>query len=289
MKTHKITCEIARNYCCIEALKKLGYHPSQQNEKQAWFLSPFRSESKASFKISKTLNRWYDHGAGIGGNVIDLVCLIKQCSIKEALLVLDQENTSFSFQQPYPLEKETSLQITKSIRIKHPALIQYLISRGIKLSVADEFCMEVHYSFKDKNYFAIGLKNISGGFELRNKIYKNSSSPKDITLIKNETKNLVICEGMFDLLTLASHHKNLSKKTNILVLNSISFVKRIIPEVENYYCIELYLDRDNAGLKATETLLKSSHKCLDMSPLYEGFQDINEWWLNREPREGLSL
>lgn len=278
MKSHNISCEIARNYCCIEALKKLRYYAIRQTENQAWFLSPLRSENKASFKVDINLNRWYDHGAGIGGNVIDLVCLIKKCSIKEALQILSKENISFSFQPPFSSQKNEKLKITKATKLQHPALIQYLTSRGIKLSIGNEFCVEVHYSFKDKNYFAIGLKNNSGGYELRSKIYKNSSSPKDITLIKNQKKNLVICEGMFDLLSVASFHNNLSNKADILVLNSISFIEKVIPEIENYNCVELYLDRDNAGIKATKTLLNSSSKCIDMSLLYEGFQDINEWW-----------
>lgn len=278
MKTHKIACEMARNYSCIEALKKFGYYATRQTEKQAWFLSPLRSENKASFKVDLNLNRWYDHGAGIGGNVIDLVCLVKQCSVNEALQILCGENISFSFQQPISSTGTGKLLITKSTILRHPALIQYLASRGIRLSIANEFCSEIYYSYNEKEYFAIGLKNNSGGYELRNRFYKNSSTPKDITLIKNQNKNLVICEGMFDLLSLASYYKNVSSRADILVLNSISFIRKVIPEIQNYLCVELYLDRDNAGIKATKTLLNSSSKCIDMSLLYQGFQDINEWW-----------
>jgi len=72
----KINCETARNFSVEKALEKLGHFPKKTTEKEAWFLSPFRSETQASFKVSKTKNRWYDHGEGIGGNVIDLVCKI---------------------------------------------------------------------------------------------------------------------------------------------------------------------------------------------------------------------
>ena len=68
-------------------------------EKETWFLSPFRSETQASFKVSKTKNRWYDHGEGVGGNVIDLVSRILKCSIKESLDYLNNGITDFSFQQ----------------------------------------------------------------------------------------------------------------------------------------------------------------------------------------------
>ncbi|MCB0458954.1 MAG: DNA primase, partial [Flavobacteriaceae bacterium] len=64
---------------------------------EAWFLSPFRSESQASFKVSKTKNRWYDHGTGIGGNVIDLVIQLMKCTVQEALNFLNNDLSSFSF------------------------------------------------------------------------------------------------------------------------------------------------------------------------------------------------
>ena len=74
MKRKKINCETARDFSVIKTLEKLGHFPKRTTEKEAWFLSPFRSETQASFKVSKTKNRWYDHGEGVGGNVIDLVC-----------------------------------------------------------------------------------------------------------------------------------------------------------------------------------------------------------------------
>ena len=78
-RTIKLTCERARAFPIEKALAKLGHFPTRSTEKEAWFLSPFRSETQASFKVSKKLNRWYDHGAGKGGNVIDLICQINKC------------------------------------------------------------------------------------------------------------------------------------------------------------------------------------------------------------------
>jgi hypothetical protein len=66
MKRKKMTCEIARNICIVRALAKLGHFPKRESEKEAWFLSPIRQETQASFKVDKTLNRWYDHDIGKG-------------------------------------------------------------------------------------------------------------------------------------------------------------------------------------------------------------------------------
>ena len=54
-------------------LNKFGCEPTKNNETEAWFKSPFRNEKTASFKINRKMNRWFDHGEQIGGNVIDFV------------------------------------------------------------------------------------------------------------------------------------------------------------------------------------------------------------------------
>jgi DNA primase len=96
-RTKSLTCERARAFPIEEALAKLGHFPTRTNEKEAWFLSPIRSETQASFKVCKKLNRWYDHGAGKGENVIDLICLITKGTVKEALELLQNEKTFFLF------------------------------------------------------------------------------------------------------------------------------------------------------------------------------------------------
>ncbi len=88
MRQRKLTCEKARSICIVDTLAKLGHFPSRRTEKEAWFLSPLRSETQASFKVSLKLNRWYDFGIGKGGNVIDLVCQLCDCSVGEALQYL---------------------------------------------------------------------------------------------------------------------------------------------------------------------------------------------------------
>ncbi len=282
-RTIKLSCERARNVCIVATMAKLGHFPTRSNEKEAWFLSPFRPETQASFKVSKKLNRWYDHGAGIGGNVIDLVCLITKSSVREALKLIGQDHTSFSFQQQPIFRKEENGPKIVATNIKpltHFALKDYLKSRNIELKSALRYCKEVHYSFKGKSYFAIGLNNDLGGWELRNRYYKNSSSPKDITHIKNGNDKLIITEGMFDLLSILDLNKNLELEYDFLVLNSIAFVQKAKKIMDGYTSIELYLDNDSTGKRTTKKLIKYSKNCKDRSGLYRGFKDMNEWLIH---------
>ena len=50
-------------------LASLGYTPTKQQGNKLWYLSPFRQESHASFKVNTDRNQWYDFGIGKGGNI----------------------------------------------------------------------------------------------------------------------------------------------------------------------------------------------------------------------------
>ena len=277
--TDRLSCERARAFPIERALAKLGHFPTRTNDKEAWFLSPLRLETQASFKVSKRLNRWYDHGEGIGGNVIDLICRIQHCTVSEALRIIGDDQTSFSFQQRTlnGIQKDRGLKVIHARPIRHCALVKYLSERRISVATASSICKEVHYLIRDRRYFAIGLENDSGGWELRNRYYKNCSSPKDSTHIKKGNKKLIVTEGMFDLLSLLEQNSRLPSESDFLVLNSTAFVKRMNTEISAYTDIQLFLDRDRTGIEMTALLLEKYPNSIDMSFHYEGFKDMNEW------------
>ena len=51
MKKEKLQCDTAREISIVELLKKSGFSPQWENNKEAWFLSPIRKESTPSFKV----------------------------------------------------------------------------------------------------------------------------------------------------------------------------------------------------------------------------------------------
>ena len=282
-RTNRLSCERARNVCIVTTLAKLGHFPTKTTEKEAWFLSPFRSENQASFKVSKKLNRWYDHGAGIGGNVIDLICLITKGTVSDALKLIGNDETLFSFQQQPIFREETKINskvtITDVRPLEHVALLGYIKSRGIKFNIANSYCKEVHYTFKGKPYFAIGLQNESSGWELRNKYLKNCTSPKDVTLIGNGHKKVTVTEGMFDMLSIASYQGDSRKENDFLVINSTVFTKKAKLISQGYTTVELYLDNDSNGRSVTKKLMEHRDS-KDMSRIYKGYKDMNEWQIH---------
>ena len=166
--------------------------------------------------------------------------------------------------------------MVKVLDITHPALVQYLVSRGISLNTAKTFCKEVWYQYEENIFFAIGLKNHLGGWELRNKFFKNSSSPKSYTYLQNNHKQLIILEGMFDLLSLATLNDALIKASDIIVLNSLAFIKGIEPYLKNYKSAFVYLDNDKAGRQATKYLMVHHRHVMNKSHIYRNHNDLNE-------------
>ena len=283
MKTQKITCEIARNICLVKILAKLGHFPTKESEKEAWFLSPFRSETQASFKVSKILNRWYDHGEGIGGNIIDFIIKLKGYSVKEVLDFLSQD-ISFSFQQQafqIPEEKENVIEVSNIKKLENKALLNYLSSRSIDIEIAKHYCNEIYYKMKDKTFFSIAFKNDLGGYELRNKYFKGCSGKKAITTIGNNNKCVCVFEGFIDFLSYKTLYKSKQLNEDYIISNSTALIQSLPQKLQRYQNVYACLDNDNAGQKAT-AYLKQNHKgFFDCRMLYSQDNDINDYLMSK--------
>jgi len=276
----KLQCDTARNLSILDFLSSIGMKPRSENSREAWYASPFRMEANPSFKVSKVLNRWFDHGAGVGGNIIDLVVALKNnCPVQEALSILSN-GTSLSFHEQIDsdvIPERNRIEILRVIPIQHPALKRYCCSRSISDLVISRYAYEVHYSLSGNKYFAIGMKNVSEGWELRNQYYKNSSSPKDYTLIRNCHSRLSITEGMFDFFTLVTEDPELATVSDFVILNSLSFLDRMTAILPFYKDIDLYLDNDSSGQHAAKKLCSLYKGCNDISSRYSAYKDLNEW------------
>lgn len=277
MESNLLNWEEARQKSIIKVLGDFGVAPKRQTGKAAWYLSPLRTEREASFCVTLNKNLWYDFGIARGGNVIDLVIELKSCSPIEALRYLSSQ-PSFFFNPPAirkPGRKNT-IHIVQVTEIQHPALIQYLRSRSISISVAKDYCKEVWYKYNGRTHFSIGLPNSSGGWELRNKFFKNSTAPKFYSLITQQREKLLLFEGMFDFLSLATIDKDLIASSDSLVLNSLGFINRSLPLLNKYQETYLYLDNDSAGKKAAKEIKELPMTIKDCSSTYSGFKDLNE-------------
>ncbi len=280
----------------VEYLQKLGYQPQKIRNNDYWFLSPLRDEKEPSFKVNRRLNAWYDFGLGQGGNIIDFGLLYHRCTVAELLQKLPK---IFSFHQPQTLTVQQPLPNTQKLKealeptikviaarpLTNPSLCRYLGDRKIPFEIAEKYCKEVDFELNGKQFFAIGLENKSGGFELRNQHFKGSSSPKDVTLIKSpDCNNVAVFEGFFSFLSYQTLHQKNNALTNFLVLNSLSFFEKNRQLMEENQKVQLYLDRDEAGKKHTQTALHWSQKYTDQSHLYKNHKDLNDFLVRQNQK-----
>jgi len=272
MAPKKLTCEAARQIDLVDLLSCLGYDPVRIRNNDYWYLSPLRDEKSASFKVNRAANVWYDHGTGQGGNLVDFGLLYFRCSVTELLTRLSEisAGNSLSFHRHRVGEHDRLITISAGEKEKNPggkivilntrplaekSLLQYLQSRNIPPEIARRFCREVDFLLYGKQHIAIGFPNRSGGFELRNRYFKGSTSPKDITLVYNHTEELAVFEGFFDFLSFQTVNRNLKGQTSSsLILNSLAFFEKSRPLMEKYQQVFLLLDRDDAGLKYTQSI-----------------------------------
>ncbi len=280
-RNRRLSISEAKEIDMVDYLSKLGYKPAKIRGNDYWYLSPLRDEKMPSFKISRKLNRWYDHGLGNGGNLVDFAILYHSCTISELLKSLD-DNLALQkpiFRQPQTEnEPENRIKIVGDAILSSSALLRYLIQRRIPINIADQYLREVRYKLKDKIYYGIGFKNDLGGFEIRNPYFKGSSSPKGITTITKGADEVIVFEGFTDFLSFKSIHQNeRDDRFDFVVLNSISFFEIARPFMEKHAVIRLYLDRDTAGQNCSRYALSLSNKYKDESSLYQHHKDFNDW------------
>ena len=269
-------------------LAKRGITPKQENSRYGFYLSPFREEQDASFKVDYVQNLWYDFGEGRGGSIIDLVMEIEKCNFQQAVERLRNDNISTSTlvtsQTLHTLPNR--LQVLGDYPLCHPALINYLDSRAIDASIAKKFCREVHYSVGGRNYFAIGFSNDYGGWELRSERFKGCSTPKHITTIDSSDKALAF-EGFMDFLSYLTIKRNDSPTCNIAVLNSVANIQKAVPFLARHRSIYTFLDNDNAGRKALSEIerLCPQSKVINQSDFYRRHKDLNDYLRSQQPRK----
>ncbi len=274
----------AKRIHIVDYLHVKGINPTKEMLNDAWFLSPLREEHTPSFKVHLGKNVWYDFGTGEGGDVITLVEKMERCDTSAAVRKLS--SCFFSFDQHQP-EKESPIAIpgkiiiTRIQEIKHPALIQYIHSRAISLKFARKFIQEGIFSLYGRQFFALAFCNDHNGYELRNRSFKGSTSPKFITTIPGKNDIINIFEGFMDYLsacTLFGH----SPANQTIILNSLAYLPNILATLSIIQRLHIYLDNDPAGRKGTEIILERFANVTDFAPLlYPDHKDFNEMLMQK--------
>ncbi len=264
-------------------LRNHGINPSKEYSGYGMYNSPFRDERTPSFKVDYKANLWYDFGSGEGGSIIDLVMKMQDCTLSQAMHILEEKadfplvvKTAFSS----PSESVGRMKLIRIEQFLPPHLESYLRERGISRELSAEYLTAVYYRVNDREYSALGFRNDEGGFELRNSQFQGCYPPKAITTLDRNTTVCNLFEGFMDFLSYLTLYPMKEKSLpsgSTVVLNGTGNLKRAIPFLSKHTEIYAYLDNDKSGKEAVQKLQNLKLPVTDCSNMYADHNDLNDF------------
>jgi hypothetical protein len=127
----------------------------------------------------------------------------------EFLKKLNTQEHFFSFHQPaIPQQKseegvENKIKLIAANPLTDPILCHYLETRNIPVGIAKNYCRQITYLNRQKQFYAIGFKNNSNGFGWRLPNFKSTVSPKDFTFLNvKKWDTVAVFQAFIDFLSL---------------------------------------------------------------------------------------
>lgn len=291
--------EQSKKLSIIDFLDKEGIKPTKVRGNACWYLSPFRNERTPSFKVSRKENLWWDYAIQEGGDLVELVNrMYGKLSVSDALAVLTSKRIAGvgkAIDAAIAAKEYTTTKMNdvRLFPLRSHALLSYLNSRCVDITIGTMYCREIHYKVGQKHYYGIAFGNLSDGYEVRSPYFKGCVGHKDITLLAhrfNEWQDsCVVFEGFMDFLSYMTLVKRqdqwfaIEDPCDYMILNSIANLKRALQYLDRYTHIHSFLDNDQAGRKTVETI-KGLYECrvTDESFRYADYKDVNDYLMRKE-------
>jgi hypothetical protein len=226
----------AKEIRIIDFLERIGHTPTRQSTTQSWYLSPFRGENTASFKVNTERNLWFDFGSGEGGDLINLVQELEQlATIPETLSRIEaimggSPNNAVLQPTRKPVAKELKFEVTSIEPIRSKLLFAYLRRRGIEPKLAMPYVRQANYTVGDTEHVALAFANDLGGYDLRSIHSKLTHGSKAIRTIDRKSDVVQVYEGFFDFLS-SLMVPAIDKNCIVIVLNSVAMKDQAIAKI----------------------------------------------------------
>lgn len=278
-------------------LAKLGFHPAKRSGHEHFYHSMLSSaDRKASLCVNDKLGAWFDKGTRKGGNIIDFGMAYWKDLSPEQVAAKIHEVFSAPVKSGHGRPRKAVKiphYIVKEIKAigTHPAITDYLKNRAI-FEVALSSMNEVYYYVKDqkgerKYFFAAGWKNENGSWVVHNKYFKGCLGQRAISFIQGHKKKLAVFEGYLNYLSWKM--ENADADQSILVLNTLALLNAGIAKAKEFSCIDIYLDRNNAGYIATKDFIKALPYASDRSAAYTNFNNYNDKLIASSKNPAISI
>ena len=262
-------------------LDKLGAKRAGGTGNRLLYHCSFREDRNPSMYVNLTRGTWVDMAnpdeyKGDGIKLVELTLNLRPLEAAKYIVgeSVVSSNASTQINTSRRVQREDSTEYTVH-ELEHPALLDYLNSRGIPANLAKRLCKEIHIG----RLFFIGFASKNGGYELRNKLGKRSLGNKNISVLGTGDK-AIIFEGFIDFLSHLRIYGFIADHKYI-VLNSVCNLEKVIEHFNVFGLpqhIQLWLDNDDAGRNATIFLTEKLQCDIeDMSSVYASYNDVNDW------------
>jgi len=283
--------DVMRHIPLADFLARLGHEPVRRSGNELWYRAPYRNERTPSFRVNVAKQLWYDFGTGKGGDIFTLAgeFIGSNDFMEQVKFIAETANMPMPVSEMskptfLPKPSEPAFEGVEATPLFRSPLTDYLAERGIPYGIASRYCCRLNYAARGKRYFAVGFRNMGGGYELRTRFMKWCLPPKDISVIRNGSLTCNLFEGFIDFLSWKV--LGISRGEDYLVLNSVALLERSFPYLDNYGKIRCYLDNDDAGKRTLAVLRKRyGDRIDDCSDLYAGCKDLNEYLESNFPPE----
>lgn len=283
--------QVRMNVSIVRFLQCLGFIPGKRVGAELFYLSMLEeSDIQFSFVVNEDHNSWYDHELGVGGDITDFVKLYwKPISHQEAILKIHVILGLPGSENIVHFKGELSSNPIKCYRIvsineigTSDALSNYLERQLLRSKVSGDL-KEVYFKkdhhgtvdVKEPNlFFGIGWPNECGGWEIRNKYFRTCVGHKGVTFVPKSKDSVAVFSDYFSYLIWKGGF-DVVKEESVIVLNHHELINAGLTIAASFQHIQLYLDRSQAGFKATRTFCRRFPQCLDRSTTYRRYLSLH--------------
>lgn len=296
----------AKNKSIVEYLTIKGTDMQYRGER-VWCSSPFSSDSNWSFVVYPN-NTFYDWSNGKGGDIIDLVSLLENLTIKEAIVSLGGREIPTYEEIPQKKRKIKPFKLTNYLYRRRPQeVVAYAKERGILNYTAGKWMLNINkkwievpsllFKHYDENFKIIGAKfrTVEGERERLESEYGvkipkfNSRGRLGWHILENEVKGsfkktvLYVMESETSATALYQYFKENKYPAVILCFGGVN--NDILPIPEKYKGLKKFLliDYDGDEEKFKERIENISLKDTDpIKLILKKGEDINSLYCEGE-------
>lgn len=277
----------------MEYLTAKGIHPAKKFHGYYMYYSPLRNgENTPSFKVSLQENLFIDFATNEGGTLIDLILRLNP-DYTVSRIVAEFTQGIFSFHQPKAIKSVeegstglSKIQVLRTDPIETDSdMCSYLERRGIDYKKASDYVFCITYQVKNFTFKGIATKNTKGGYNITYKHFKYVTKQGPTFYSHNNTRSLIVTEGIMDLLSFIMLYPEQVGVHDFCVLNSVNNIPSAIGILKRANQIFSFLDNDDAGEKATKSIVEFANSnniyLFDYRRKYSGYKDLNDFLLGK--------